>query len=59
MESRVIVAPVGNLVLLARLVRGVHLVFQGMYDQDSKERRAVKGDKVSLELLDCPVGDCL
>lgn len=51
-----IVAPVENQVLSARLGKGVHLVFQGTHDQDSKERRVVKGDKASLERLDCPVG---
>lgn len=53
-----IVVPVGNPVLLALQARGVHLVFQDMHDQDSKERRVVRGDKASLELLDCLVGDC-
>lgn len=53
--SKVIVDPVGIPVLLARQARGVHLVFQAMHNQDYKERRAVKGDKASLELLVCPV----
>lgn len=52
------VAPVENPVLLAHQERGVHLVLQGMHGKDSKERRAVKGDKAPLELLDCPVGSC-
>lgn len=54
-ESRVIVAPVENPVLLALQERGVHLVLQGMLNQDNQERRAVKVDKASLELLDCQV----
>lgn len=54
-ESRVTAASVENPVLLARQEKGVHLVFQGMHGQDSKERRAVKGDKAPQELLDFPV----
>lgn len=58
-ESRVSVDRVETLVLLAPQERGVHPVCQGSDDQESKERRAVRGDRASQELLDHPVGSDL
>lgn len=50
--SRVSVDQGGTLVLSDLKERGVHLVCQASVDQEKLERRAVKGDRVSLELLD-------
>ncbi len=47
---------VGNLVSVDLRERGGHLACQAMVDQESPERRAVKEDQVSLELLDHLVG---
>lgn len=50
--SRVNVDQGGTLVLLDLKERGVHLVCQASVEQEILERRAVKGDRVSLDLLD-------
>lgn len=58
-ESRVSVDRVETLALLAPQERGVHLACQGSDDQESTERRAVRGDRASQELLEHPVGSDL
>lgn len=58
-ESRANVDRVETLALLAPQEREVHLVCQGLDDQESMERRAVRGDRATQELLDHPVGSDL
>lgn len=48
---------VGTLVLLALQERGVLLACQDSVDQERMERRAVRGDQASLELLEHLVGN--
>lgn len=48
--SRVSVDQLGTLVLLGLRERGVHLACQASVDQESLERRAIRGDKAFLEL---------
>lgn len=48
--SRVSVDQLGTLVLLGLRESGVHLACQASVDQESLERRAIRGDKAFLEL---------
>lgn len=55
--SRVIVAQVGILVLLALQEKEVHLVTQDLVVLESQERRVARGSQVFLEHLDHLVGN--
>lgn len=53
--SRVNVDQTATLVLLEHRERGVHLVCQALADQESLERKVVRGDQELLELMEYQV----